>query len=129
AKLSSRTDTPLAAGSRFNSPAQFVRLIETGAMVILRPDIFCLGGLTPLLKVAALAELHRRPVVPHLLPEVGIHLACGLPRVQPGEYVRWLSPLLPNPPSLVDGELRPPDRPGLGLELNPEAVTKYQVSG
>src|SRR5262249_53107161 len=124
---SSRTDTPLAAGGRFTAPAQFVRLIETGAMVTLRPDVMHLGGLTPLLKVAAFAELHRRPLVPRMLPEVGIHLACGLPGVQAVEHVPWLSPLFANAPVISAGELRPPTASGLGLELSDETIARYAV--
>jgi L-alanine-DL-glutamate epimerase-like enolase superfamily enzyme len=128
ARLSARIDTPLAAGGRFTSPAQFVRLLDSGAKAIFRPDVLRLGGLTPWLKVAALAELHHRPVVPRLLPEVGVHLACGLPGVQAVEYVPWLAPLFTAPPAICDGHLAAPQTPGLGLELNADAVGRYRVA-
>lgn len=117
ARLSSRIDTPLAAGGRFTSPGQFVSLIESGGRVTLRPDVIRIGGLTSWLKLAALAELNRRPIVPRLLPEVSVHLACGLPGVQAVEYVPWLLSLFVDPPRLEDGKLIPPAKPGLGLEL------------
>ena len=127
ARLGSRIDTPLATGGRFTSPAQFLRLLESGATTILRPDVIRLGGLTPWLKVAALAELHRRPIVPHLLPEVAVHLACGLPGVQAVEYVAWLAPIFVEPLRIENGNVIPPLKPGLGLELNGDAVKKYSV--
>ncbi len=87
-----------------------------------------LGGITPLLRVIALAEAHRRPVFPRLLPEVGVHLACGLPNVQAVEYTPGLFPLFKKPPTMVDGNVYPPEAPGLGLELNPDAIAKYQIA-
>jgi len=65
--------------------------------------------------------------VPVLLPEVGVHLACGLAGVQAVDYVGWLEPLWTEPPRLADGRLAPPPGAGLGLELNPEAVAKVRV--
>jgi L-alanine-DL-glutamate epimerase-like enolase superfamily enzyme len=128
AQLSARIDTPLAAGGRYTDPAQFVRLLESGTRAIFRPDVLRLGGLTPWLKVAALAELNHRPVVPHLLPEVSVHLAYGLPGVQAVEYVPWLAPLFVEPLAIENGTLVPPAKPGLGLELNPEALERFRVS-
>ena len=86
-----------------------------------------LGGLTPWLKVAALAESHHRPVVPHLMPEVAVHLACGLPGVQAVEYMPWFFAAFVEVPALVNGQLVPPKRPGLGLEINAETVEKYAI--
>jgi L-alanine-DL-glutamate epimerase-like enolase superfamily enzyme len=123
-RLSSRIDTPLAVGSRYSDVSQFVRLLESGTRATFRPDIVRLGGLTPFLKVAALAELHHRPAVPHLLPELGVHLACGLAGVQAVEHVPWLSPLFTEPITPLRGELIPPPRPGLGLELKRDAVER-----
>jgi L-alanine-DL-glutamate epimerase-like enolase superfamily enzyme len=86
-----------------------------------------LGGLTGWLKVAALADLHHRPLSPHLLPEIGVHLACGLPGVASVEYMPWLFPLFTDPPRLVEGQLAPPPRPGLGLELDLDAVGRWRA--
>ena len=92
---------------------------------MVQPDVTRLGGMTAWLKVAALAEQHHRPLSPHLLPEIGVHLACGLPEVTSVEYMPWLFPLFTMPPQFEQGRLVPPPRPGLGLELNEEAVEKY----
>jgi len=128
AALAQRVDTPLAAGSSYTSAAQFAQLIAKVAPLTLRPDLMRLGGLTPLLKVIALGELHRRPVVPRAPAEIGVHLACGLPAVQAVEYTPALVPLFREPLALVDGSVCAPERPGLGIELNPDAVTKYQTN-
>ena len=54
-----------------------------------------------------------------------MHLACGLPGVQAAEYVPWLAPLFVEPLKTADGHLLLPPSPGLGLELNADAVAKF----
>jgi L-talarate/galactarate dehydratase len=127
ARLKARLEIPIAAGEMLFGADEFAAYLEQGALDVVQPDVTRLGGLTAWLKVAALAERHHRPLSPHLLPEVGVHLCCGLPAVTSVEYMPWLWPLWQEPPRLVEGKLVPPARPGLGLEVNPEAVGKYQA--
>jgi L-alanine-DL-glutamate epimerase-like enolase superfamily enzyme len=126
-RLSERLEVPIAVGETFFGRDEAQRYLERGAVDILQPDVTRLGGLTAWLKVAALAEAHHRPVVPHLMPEVAVHLACGLPGVQAVEYMPWFFAAFTEVPALVNGQLAPPKRPGLGLEINPETVEKYAV--
>jgi L-talarate/galactarate dehydratase len=128
ARLASRLDVPIAAGETLFTRQEFERYLERDALAVLQPDVTRLGGLTPFLKVVALAERHHRPVAPHLLPEVAVHLACGLPQVTIVEYMPWLYPLFVNPPHIADGRLAPPPGPGLGLEVDGEAVQKFEIS-
>jgi len=124
-RLAARTDTPLAAGGRYTSLGQFVRLIGTGAPITLRPDITRLGGLTPVLKVATLAELHRRPLVPRLMPEVNVHLACGLGGVNAVEYAPWLTLLLQGPLNLNGGSLTGSTAPGMGVDIDGKLMDRF----
>jgi L-alanine-DL-glutamate epimerase-like enolase superfamily enzyme len=128
ARLKSRLEIPIAAGEMLFGRDEFEAYLDKGALDVVQPDVTRLGGLTAWLKVAALAEQHHRPLSPHLLPEVGVHLCCGLPAVTSVEYMPWLEPLWQEPPQLVQGQLVPPPRPGLGLEVNPEAVARYRVT-
>ena len=93
----------------------------------MQPDLTRLGGLTPLLKVAALAEANHRPLALHLMPEVAVHLACGLSNVLSVEYMPWLCPAFVETPAIVNGRMVPPKRPGLGLEIRTEGLEKYRV--
>jgi L-alanine-DL-glutamate epimerase-like enolase superfamily enzyme len=128
ARLAERLEIPLAVGETFFGRDEAQRYLERGAVDVLQPDVTRLGGLTAWLKVAALAETHHRPLVPHLMPEVAVHLACGLPSVQAVEYMPWFFPAFVETAELVNGQLVPPKRPGLGLEINAEAVEKYVVA-
>jgi L-alanine-DL-glutamate epimerase-like enolase superfamily enzyme len=127
ARLATRLELPLAVGGVLFNRDEFAGFLEKEAVGILRPDVCRLGGLTPTLKLLAAAERHHRPVAPHLLPEIAVHLACGLPGVTAVEYVPWLNSLWQTPLQLVDGILTPPPRPGLGLEINPDSAAKYRA--
>jgi L-talarate/galactarate dehydratase len=126
-RLAERLDIPVAAGEMLFSRDEFARYLERGALDVVQPDVTRLGGLTSFLKVAALAEQHHRPVAPHLLPEVAVHLACGLPQVTMVEYMPWHAALWRDPPRIVDGRLRPSSAPGLGLELDADAVARFRI--
>jgi L-alanine-DL-glutamate epimerase-like enolase superfamily enzyme len=126
ARLASKLEIAIAGGEMLFGLDEFRAYLERDALAVVQPDVTRLGGLTGFLKVAALAEQHHKPMSPHLLPEVGVHLACGLPGVTSVEYMPWLFPLYLIPPKIEGGRLVPPPSPGLGLEINPEAVAKYR---
>ena len=128
ARLASKLEIPIAGGEMLFGIDEFRSYLERDALAVVQPDLTRLGGLTAWLKTAALAELHHRPLSPHLLPEVGVHLACGLPAVTSVEYMPWLYPLFANPPKIEQGRLVPPPGPGLGLEIDADAVAKYRVT-
>jgi L-alanine-DL-glutamate epimerase-like enolase superfamily enzyme len=128
ARLASRLDLPIAAGEMLFSVEEFRIYLERDALGVVQPDVTRLGGLTPTLRVIALADLHHRPVSPHVLPEVAVHLACGLPSVKMVEYMPWLFPLWQAPPHLEQGQLVPPALPGLGLDVDPDAVKRCRVA-
>ncbi len=125
-RLADKLEIPVAAGARFRRMSEFAQWLTDSAAGVARLDVVKLGGLTPSLQVVSLASALNRPVVPVLMPEVGVHLACGLPGVHAVDYVGWLEPLWQSPPTLRDGKLTPPAGPGLGLELNPDAVEKFR---
>lgn len=116
-RLAERMEVPLGMGSAFDDRDAFRRALEAGDVRVLRPDPLRLGGITPLLKVAALAEAYQAAVVPYRLPEVGVHLACGLPNVPMAEWGAWLAGAFADPVAPQGGRLVPPPRPGLGLEF------------
>ena len=127
ARLAAQLEIPIAAGEMLFDREEFRGYLERNALAVLQPDVTRLGGITGWLKVAALADLYHKPLAPHLLPEIGVHLACALPGVTAVEYMPWLYPLFLNPPAIQEGRLTPPLGPGLGLELNPDSVARYRV--
>jgi L-alanine-DL-glutamate epimerase-like enolase superfamily enzyme len=128
ARLAAKLEVPIAAGEMLFGRDEFRAYLEKDALAVVQPDVTRLGGLTATLRVIALADLHARPVSPHLLPEIGVHLCCGLPRVTSVEWMPWLAPLWAEPLRFEQGRLLPPPRPGLGLELDADAVARYRVT-
>jgi L-alanine-DL-glutamate epimerase-like enolase superfamily enzyme len=126
-RLAERLEVPIALGETLFGLDEFRRYLERGAADIIQPDLTRIGGLTPFLRLAALAEMHHRPLAPHLLPEVAVHLACGLPQVRTVEWMPWLAPAFVEIPAIVNGQIVPPKHPGLGLEIRSDAVAKYRV--
>jgi L-alanine-DL-glutamate epimerase-like enolase superfamily enzyme len=87
-----------------------------------------LGGLTPLLKVATVAEAYHVAVSPVRMPELGVHLACGLASIAHVDSVGWFRDVFQGGPRITPGKLVPPAEPGLGLRVNHEVVAKWRVS-
>jgi L-alanine-DL-glutamate epimerase-like enolase superfamily enzyme len=126
-RLVERLEVPIALGETLFGLDEFQHYLERGAVDILQPDVTRLGGITPFIKLVTLAEMNHRPLAPHLLPEVAVHLACGLPPVQTVEWMPWLEQAFVEVPAVVNGQIVPPKHPGLGLEIRADAVAKYRV--
>lgn len=114
----------IAAGENEWSVLDADRLLRAGAVDYFQPEVTKIGGLTPGLRQSALAEAHRVAFCPHNFragPSLAasIHWAFSSPVARWIE-IRWLPqgvepPAGWNLPSLVDGRVAPPTRPGLSM--------------
>ena len=126
-------DIPVATGEHEYTKYGFKDLIARGGADIVQPDVGRVGGITEWLKVAHLAHAFNLPVAPHAYQLVHLHLACATPNLRIVEYLGAVEAAdkifyteFPQPDP--DGMWAPyPDKPGLGLELDPTAVKKYSV--
>ena len=123
---------PVATGEHEYTKYGFKDLISQGGADIVQPDVGRVGGVTEWMKVAHLAHAFNLPVAPHAVQLVHLHLACATPNLRVVEYLGvaeetdklWYTEF----PQPKDGMWSPyPDRPGLGLELNPKTVEQYRV--
>jgi L-alanine-DL-glutamate epimerase-like enolase superfamily enzyme len=121
AALADRLDTPIATGEMLTSVAEHWELIRAGAADFLQPDAARVGGITPFLRVAALADHAGLRLAPHFAMEIHVHLAAAYPRDPWVEHFEWLEPLWKERLDLRDGYVLVPARPGLGLSLNEDA--------
>ena len=126
-KLARLAEVPIAVGATFDARDAFFKVIRDGLVRTVRPDLCRLGGITPLLKVAAVAEAYHVAVSPVRMTEVGIHLACGLASVPHVDCVSWFRDVFTGGPSFEAGKMVPHAVPGLGLTLNEDGVAKYRV--
>jgi L-alanine-DL-glutamate epimerase-like enolase superfamily enzyme len=74
-----------------------------------------------------MAEAFNLPVVSHLLPEIHVHLVAAVPNGLTVEYMPWSLKLFEEAPILEQGELVIPDRPGLGLKFDPDALHNFRL--
>lgn len=123
---------PIATGEHEYTKYGFKDLIARGGADIVQPDVGRVGGVTEWMKAAHLAHAFNLPVAPHAVQLVHLHLAMATPNLKIVEYLgvsdesdRLCYTEFPEP---KDGFWAPyPDRPGLGLELNPKAIEQYRV--
>lgn len=128
------TSIPIATGENEYTRYGFRDLIEREGAAILNADAMILGGVTEFMKVAALAQAYDLPIAPHGSQEVHIHLVTAIHNGLLLEYYRdsvdpmwgriFAETLRLNP----DGTVSPPQRPGLGLEPNEEALAPHRVA-
>ncbi len=121
AALAAQFDTPIATGEMLTSAAEHWDLIRHCAADYLMPDGPRVGGITPFLKVAALADHAGLMLAPHFAMELHVHLAAAYPREPWVEHFEWLEPLFNERIEIADGRMRVPTRPGLGLSLTEQA--------
>jgi L-alanine-DL-glutamate epimerase-like enolase superfamily enzyme len=122
AALATRLATPIATGEMLTSVGEHWELIRHRAADYLQPDAPRVGGITPFLKVAALADHAGLLVAPHFAMELHVHLAAAYPRETWVEHFDWLEPLFEERMVVEGGRMLLPTRPGLGLTPSEQAA-------
>jgi L-alanine-DL-glutamate epimerase-like enolase superfamily enzyme len=128
ARIAAALDIPLATGEHLYTISDFTRLLEARAASVALIDLGRIGGVTPWRHVASLAHGFGVRVGGHVLPEVHIHLLCGVPNGYRLEYVPRSARLLQAMPMIVDGMMVAPEGGGFGLELDRDAVERFTVA-
>ena len=134
AKLSQHVDVTLATGEMLYTRYEFRELLKLQAVEIIQPDICLTGGILEMKKIAAMAEAHYVSVAPHnpcgpVANAVNTHFAASTQNFLILEYKADDDPvrsdIVDAPMKLVDGYVEIPETPGLGIDLNEEAMAKY----
>ena len=133
--IQERCSLPIATGERLTTIFEFQQLLNHKACSYVRPDLCLAGGLSGCKKIAAIAESNHIKVIPHNPLSPISTAAClqldacilnfALQEYTPTEKLPPKSELLLKPLTLNKGYLEIPDGPGLGIELNTEALMKY----
>ncbi len=127
AALSQALKTPIGTGEMLTGAGEVERYIERGAIDLLMHDAPRIGGITPFLKIAALAENKGLMMAPHFVMEIHLHLAAAYPLETWVEHFEWLEPVFNERLEIRDGKMWIPDRPGLGLSLH-DQVKNWTVA-
>ena len=128
AHLAHVLDVPIAAGERLYGVDPFVKTFDARAVDVAIIDLGRAGGITPWMKIAALAEARGIPVAGHVIPEVHVHLLSAIPNGHLVEYMPRSVPIFKTRLVLEDGHLLAPQAPGLGLELDEGACERFRVT-
>jgi D-arabinonate dehydratase len=128
--------TPIAGYETEVGLDGFRELIARGAVDIVQPDLAWSGGFSECRRIAAFAQAHHRMVAPHafagaVLLAASLHFIAAIPNGLVLEFDQnpngLRDELLKEPIGIdTDGMMRLPERPGLGIELDPKAVERYR---
>ncbi len=128
---------PLAMGERLYTVYQFLDLLNHKGAAFVRPDLSLAGGITNIKKIAVIAEANYVGVVPHnplssVLTAACVQLDMATHNIPVQEYPHddasgVKADLVDEPLTREGGYLLPPERPGIGIDLNEEAFGKYPV--
>lgn len=125
------TSIPIATGERLFTKWAFREVLEKQAAAIVQPDLCHAGGILEGKKIAAMAECNYAGIAPHN-PLGPISLAACLqldactPNFLIQEQVSLGDGYLKQPFQLVDGYIPLPTAPGLGIELDDEAIAALE---
>lgn len=118
---------PITAGENAYMPDGIRALVEARAVSVLMPDLQRVGGVTGWVRANALAEAWRLPITSHLFPEISVHLLAASQMAGPLEWVTWMEPLVEEPLEVRDGAVKVPERPGLGISFDQDAVRRHRL--
>lgn len=127
AALARSTNIAIAVGESLYSLSQFREYLARGAAGILQVDVARVGGVTPWLKVAHLAEGFNAKVAPHFLMELHVSLAAAVPNSLYAEYIPQLRTVTMAELEIADGQAFAPMAPGLGIPWDREAIERLRV--
>ena len=140
ARMHDEAPMKIAAGEWLSTRYEFEDLIINGKIDVAQPDVGRCGGLTEAMQIAKFSQEHKRIIVPHCWKtSVSIsataHFAFNTPNCA---FIEYLPPqlcvetlrkeLATEGFEYIDGKILPPTKPGLGIELNRDAIKKYQVA-
>jgi L-alanine-DL-glutamate epimerase-like enolase superfamily enzyme len=137
ARLHDESPVAIAAGEWQTTRFEFAELMDVGKVDVAQPDVGRVGGLTEARRVCQMAAERGRRIVPHCWKTgIGIAATAHLAAVTPHcPFIEFLPAelcdsdlrreLVTDELRLVDGRLPLPERPGLGFELNVDALRRF----
>ena len=126
-RLAQSTSLPIAVGESIYSLQHFREYLQRGACSIVQADVARIGGITPWLKVAHLAESFNVPICPHFLMELHVGLCAAVPNAPWVEYIPQLDSVTTVGMSSDGGFAIPSDAPGLGIAWNWAAIERLAL--
>jgi L-alanine-DL-glutamate epimerase-like enolase superfamily enzyme len=128
-RIAEASNVPIATGENLHSLYEFEMLIARGGVAYPEPDAATLGGITPWLKVARLAEANNLPVTSHGVHDIHVHLLAAVPNASFLEVHGFgLERFIEEPLTLDEGVAHAPERPGHGIAFDFAAMESIRVA-
>ena len=127
-ELAAHTAIPIAVGESIYHPAHFREYLARRACSIVQVDCARIGGITPWLKVAHLAETFNLMVCPHFLMELHVSLTAAVPNAAWVEYIPQLDDITTSRLAIADGHALAPSVAGLGIAWDFPAIDRRAVA-
>ncbi len=126
-ELAQQTHIPIATGERIFTKWGFREILEKGAATILQPDVCHAGGIFEVRLIAGMAEAYYASIAPHnplgpISLAAGLQVAASIPNFLCQEQVTLGDGYLKEPFQVEDGHVPLPTKPGLGIELDEDAL-------
>jgi galactonate dehydratase len=139
-ELAAKSPVPLAGGEGLVSRYEFKQLLDARGAQILQPDVIHCGGLTEMRRIAALGETYGAEIAPHMFYGPVAHVACLQALAATSNFLmqEWDAALNPvferitqgTYPKVVNGRVTLSGHPGLGLDLDWQALDQlYPYKG
>lgn len=127
ADIARSTYIPIATGERVFTKWGFREVLEKGAATILQPDICHAGGISEVRIIAGMGEAYYASIAPHnplgpISLACGIQIAASIPNFLIQEQVSLGEGYVKKPFTVREGYLDLPTEPGLGVELDENAM-------
>lgn len=133
ALLTAHSPIPIAAGEIEATRWGFGQLVDQCAAAILQPDACAIGGISEWWRVASLAAEESIAVIPHWHANLHAQLAAATPNCPAVEYFALsedtynFEQLVANPLTVADGRIVLDQTPGIGVEIDWEAVDWWSI--
>jgi L-alanine-DL-glutamate epimerase-like enolase superfamily enzyme len=127
-ELAAAATMPIAVGESLYHIGHFREYLQRRACSIVQVDCARIGGITPWLKVAHLAEGFNVAVCPHFLMELHVSLTAAVPNGAWVEYIPQLDAIASSRMAIEDGHAVPPSSPGLGIDWDFAAIERSAVA-
>jgi len=135
AEIRRGTGLPIVIGEATYLKQGFRPLLEARAADILNPDVACCGGILELKEIAAMAEPYMVAMSPHNYNSTAVglsstvHASAGMPNFIITEYflpfVEFCDKISPNQLKPKNGYINLPTAPGLGIDIDEEALKQH----
>ena len=134
--LRRQTRTPIALNESVVDPASVLKILQADAAAFILPDTYIAGGILPCMTIGRLCEAAGLPCIMHCGHDLGpktaamVHVAASCAAyslANDSTYYGLEDDVITERLRIEQGTIAVPDKPGLGIEGDPERIARYRV--